>query len=161
MAEIGDAESRRWLREIVERRADPVHVRERAIRSLAEMGDVAYLRSAYRTVDDEGLRERILRSVAEGGGTETMTWLREVVRDTKERSSLRERALRSLAEAGAPTSELVSLYDAVSDHAVRDRLVNLLAERGDRAARDKLRAIATDDPDEDLRRRAVRKLSER
>jgi HEAT repeat protein len=160
MAEIGDNESRRWLREIVERSSEPTSVRERAIRSLAEMGDVAYLQTAYRSVDDEGLRERIIRSVAESGGRETRKWLGDIVRDPKERSSLRERAVRSLAEGGAPTSELVSLYDAVPDRVVRDRLVSLLAERGDRAARDKLRTIAENDPDDDLRRRAVRKLAE-
>jgi len=129
MADIGDADGRRWLRDIVERRSESVSLRERAIRSLAEMGDVAYLRSAYRSVDDEGLRERIIRSVAEAGGTETVEWLRAIVRDTTERSSVRDRAVRLLAESGVATSELVTLYDTVSDGEVRDRLVNLLAER--------------------------------
>jgi HEAT repeat protein len=160
MADIGDNDSKRWLRELVERKTETTAVRERAIRSLAELGDVAYLKSAYHTVDDDGLRERILRSVAESGGAETTKWLSDIVRDSKERSSLRERAVRSLAESGATTPELVSLYDAVTDHVVRDRLVSILAERGDRAARDKLRAIAENDPDDDLRRRAVRKLAE-
>jgi HEAT repeat protein len=161
MAELGDGDSRRWLREIVERRTEPIAIRDRAIRSLADMGDVAYLRSAYRTVDDDGLRERILRSVAEVGGAETKAWLLAIVRDTKEQSSLRERAVRLLAESGTPTSELVTLYDAVPDNVVRDRLVNIFAERGDRASRDKLRAIASDDPSEDRRQRALRKLAER
>src|SRR5688500_10098677 len=160
IAEVGDGESRSWLRAIVERQTETTSLRERAIRALAEMGDVAYLRSAYTSVEDDGLRERILRSVVEGGGSETTKWLRDIARDSKERSALRERSVRSLAESGVATSELVSLYDAVPDRVVRDRLVSLLAERGDRAARDKLRAIATDDPDEDLRRRAVRKLAE-
>jgi HEAT repeat protein len=160
VAEVGDAESRTWLRQIVERRTEAETLRERAIRSLAEMGDIAYLRSAYRSLDDDGLRERIIRSVVEGGGSESTAWLREIARDSKERSSLRERAVRSLAESGAATSELISLYDSVSDHVVRERLVTILAERGDRAARDKLRSIASDDPNEDLRRRAVRKLAE-
>ena len=150
----------RVRRQIVERPTESQAVRDRAIRSLAEMGDITYLRSAYRSLDDDDLRERIIRSVAEGGGSETTSWLREIVRDTKERSALRERAVRSLAESGAATAELISLYDAVQDRTVRDRLVSLLAERGDRAARDKLRSIASDDPDEDLRRRAVRKLAE-
>ena len=160
VAEVGDTESRTWLRQIVERRTETETLRERAIRSLAEMGDIAYLRSAYGSLDDDGLRERIIRSVVEGGGSESTAWLREIARDSKERSSLRERAVRSLAESGAATSELISLYDSVSDHVVRERLVTILAERGDRAARDKLRAIASDDPNEDLRRRAVRKLAE-
>jgi len=160
MAEVGDAEARRWLRELVERESESVATRERAIRSLAEMGDLAYLRSAFRTIGDDGLRERILRSVAEGGGSETQAWLREVVRDAKERSSIRERAVRLLAESGAGTAELVALYDSVPDDVVRDRLVSLLADRGDRAARDKLRSIASNDPDEDRRRRALRRLAE-
>lgn len=160
VAEIGDGESRRWLRELVGRSSEPTSLRERAIRCLAELGDVEYLRSTYGTLDDMGLRERVVRAVAEAGGRETSAWLREVALDAKQPSSLRERAVRSLAEAGAPTAELVSLYDTVADHTVRDRLVNILAERGDRAARDKLRAIAENDPDEALRRRAARKLAE-
>ena len=160
MAEIGDSESRRWLRDIVAKGTESVALRERAIRSLAEQGDIAYLRSAYASLNDETLRERVVRSVAEAGGADAMAWLAEIVRDSKESASVRDRAVRSLAEAGAPTSQLVSLYDTVPDHTVRERIVSLLAERGDRAARDKLRTIATNDPDEDLRQRAVRKLAE-
>jgi HEAT repeat protein len=160
LADIGDAESRRWLREILEKSSESTSLRERAIRSLADQGDVAYLRSVYPKLDDEGLRERIIRSVAEAGGSETTAWLQGIVRDPKERSGLRERAVRSLAESGASTADLVALYDSVTDRSVRDRLVNILAERGDKAARDKLRSIAAGDPDEDLRRRATRKLAE-
>ena len=160
MADIGDAESRRWLRDLVGKSTEPVDVRERAIRSLAEQGDITYLRSAYGSLNDDALRERVLRSVAEAGGTDAMRWLAGIARDSTESSSLRDRAVRSLAEAGAPTPELVALYDAIPDRGVRERLVSVLAERGDRTARDKLRAIATDDPDEGLRQRAVRKLTE-
>jgi len=161
LAEIGDSDSRRWLREIVERSTESAALRERAIRSLAEQGDEAYLRSVYPKLDDESLRERIIKSVAEAGGSETTAWLKGIVRDPKESSALRERAVRSLAESGVPTADLIAIYDSVADREVRDRLVNILAERGDRAARDKLKSIATDDPDEDLRRRATRKLAEK
>jgi len=160
MADAGDSESRRWLREIVERKTESTSLRERAIRSLADQGDVAYLRSVYQKIDEESLQERIVRSVAEAGGSETSAWLKGIVRDSKESSTLRERAVRSLAESGASTPDLIALYDSVTDRAVRDRLVSILAERGDKAARDKLRSIATGDPDEDLRRRATRKLAE-
>jgi HEAT repeat protein len=145
----------------VERRTESAELRERAIRSLAEQGDDAYLRSVYPKLDEESLRERVIRSMAEAGGSETTVWLTGIVRDPKESSALRERAVRSLAESGVPTADLIAIYDSVTDRDVRDRLVNILAERGDRAARDKLRSIATDDPDEDLRRRATRKLAEK
>lgn len=159
-AEHGSSESRQWLRGIVENRTEQISLRERAVRSLAELGDYAYLRSAYGTVGDAGLRERILRPVADGGGAEVRQWLRTIVRDDKESAGLRDRAVRSLAESGAPTTELVSLYDAVDARPVRERLITLLAERGDRTARDKLRAIADQDEDEGLRRRALRRLEE-
>jgi HEAT repeat protein len=161
MADVGDGESKRWLREIVERSSESATVRERAIRSLGEAGEISYLESAYKSLTDEALRERVIRSVAEAGGADARAWLRAIVRDSREQSSLRDRAVRSMADGGAPTSELVALYDSVSDRVVRDRLVSLLADRGDKTARDKLRSIATDDPDEDLRRRATRKLAER
>ena len=160
MADIGDSESKRWLRDIVSKGTESVALRERAIRSLAEQGDIAYLRSAYGSLNDETLKERVVRSVAEAGGADAVAWLAGIVKDPKESSSVRDRAVRSLAEAGASTAQLVSLYDSVPDHTVRERLVSVLAERGDRAARDKLRTIATNDPDEDLRQRAVRKLAE-
>ena len=161
LADVGDSESRRWLQQIVERSSESAALRERAIRSLAEQGEDAYLRSVYPKLDDEDLRERVIRSLAESGGSETTAWLRGIVRDPKESSGLRERAVRSLAESGVPTADLVAIYDSVTDRDVRDRLVNILAERGDRAALDKLRSIATADPDEDLRRRATRKLAEK
>jgi hypothetical protein len=160
MAEIGDGDSKRWLRDLAQRQSESVAVRDRAIRSLGEQGDLAFLERAYGSIDDTSLRERIIRVMAEAGGTETMTWLRGIARDSKESSGLRERAVRSIAEGGAPTSDLVSLYDSISDRSIRDRLVNIFADRGDKTAREKLRSIATGDPDEDLRRRATRKLTD-
>jgi hypothetical protein len=43
---------------------------------------------------------------------------------------------------------------------LRDRLIRLMAERGDTVSRDKLSRIAASDPDSDLRERARRKLAE-
>ena len=161
VAENGTRADMDWIRGIATNKSERVSIRERAVRVLAEAGDSRSLRQLYDQLDEATLRERVIRSVADAGGADGMTWLRAIVRDTREQSSLRERAVRSMADGGAPTSELVSLYDAVPDRVVRDRLVSVLADRGDKTARDKLRSIATDDPDEDLRRRATRKLSER
>lgn len=53
---------------------------------------------------------------------------------------------------------MAQLYDSIQDADVRDRLIRLLAERGDRAARSKLAAIAAGDPNPDLRERARREI---
>jgi hypothetical protein len=65
-----------------------------------------------------------------------------------------------LAESGTRTADLAGLYDTIADRELRVRLIKLLGERGDRAARDKLAAIARNDPDQDLRRQALKRLAE-
>ena len=160
VAESGTKDDMDWIRGIALDRTERTAVRERAVRLIGEASDSRGLRELYDRLDDPTLRERVVRSMADVGDADSRRWLREIVRDAKESSTLRDRAVRSLSESGATTAELVSLYDSVSDRTVRERLVTVLAERGDRAARDKLKSIATDDPDEDLRRRATRKLAE-
>jgi hypothetical protein len=69
---------------------------------------------------------------------------------------MRDRAVRSLAERGAPSSELAGLYDRVASTAVKQRLIRILADRRDDAAREKLASIAEGDADPGLRRSAER-----
>jgi hypothetical protein len=160
MADIGDSESKRWLRDIVAKGTESVALRERAIRSLAEQGDITYLRSVLWFVERRDLQERVVRSVAEAGGADAMAWLAGIVKDPK-KSSIGARSGGSLSRGSwrADGAARVALRLRAGPHRART-LVSLLAERGDRAARDKLRAIATNDPNEDLRQRAVRKLAE-
>jgi ATP phosphoribosyltransferase regulatory subunit HisZ len=99
--------------------------------------------------------------MGERAGDDGRAFLRAVAVDEGERPELRERAVRVLAEAGATGAELARLYDAIPSQPVRMRLVTLLAERADREALEKLRAIATSDPDAEVRRRALRRLAER
>jgi hypothetical protein len=160
VAEDGTKDDMDWIRGIALDRTERASIRERAVRELADDSDSRALRELYDKLDEPSLKERVIRVMADVGDAESRRWLRDLVGKDAESVALRERAVRSLAEAGAPTTELVTLYDAVPDRTVRDRLVSVLAERGDRAARDKLRAIATNDPDEGLRQRAVRKLAE-
>jgi hypothetical protein len=159
--ENGDGESRRWLRTVIEDANETTSVRERAIRSLAELGDVAYLRASFPRIREGDLRERIIRSVGESGGAEGVRWLRAIALAEREHVDLRDRAIRVLADGGLATAELVRLYDAIDESAIRERLVSILADRGDRDARAKLSSIARNDPSEDIRRRALRKLAER
>jgi HEAT repeat protein len=157
-ATSADAE---WVRGVALDPAERTSIRERAVRMVGEAGDSRGLRELYDKLDTPSLRERVIRLMAEVGDGESRRWLRAIAERRTEPAAVRERAVRSLAEAGAATSELVSLYDAVTDRGVRERLVSVLADRGDRASRDKLRSIATDDPDAELRRRAVNRLAEK
>jgi hypothetical protein len=69
--------------------------------------------------------------------------------------------LRALEESGIRSEELSRMYDSIADRDLRDRLIRMMAERGDAVALEKLRKIVASDPDADLRERARRKLAER
>lgn len=157
----GSTASIQWIESIAENSREPVDVRDRAIRMLGEQGQNGYLRRAYAHLDHSDLKDRVLRALGEAGGADNLGFLRQVAFDPQENGDLRDRAVRALDESGVRTDELVRLYDSIADHELRDRLIRLMAERGDAVARDKLEKIATGDPDSDLRERARRKLAER
>ncbi len=159
VGETGDAEAIEWLRSIAVTRSEPQEARERALRVLGEQAETPYLRQIYGQLDNTDLQERVLRALGEAGGTENLKFVRRVALDSGAVTDVRDRALRVLSEAGMSTPDLVALYDAIHDSELRDRLIRLLAERGDRDARAKLADIATNDPDPDLRERARRKRS--
>ena len=160
-AEEGSQESLRWIEAIAENASEPADVRDRALRGLGEQGQSAYLREVYARLDVTDLRERVLRSLGEAGGAENVAFLRQVALDPNAHSDLRDRALRELDESGLRSEELVRMYDSLTDRDLRDRLIRLMAERGDGASLDKLRKIVASDPDADLRERARRKLAQR
>ena len=114
----------------------------------------------YPKLKEAVLKERVLRVAAEAGGKDNLAFLHEVALRESEQSELRDRAIRSLSESGVSTAELAKLYDGIGESTLRDRLIRLFAERGDKAGIDKLIEIAKNDSNSDLRRRAIRKLGE-
>jgi predicted Zn-ribbon and HTH transcriptional regulator len=160
VGEDGSEDAIHWIESIAVNRAEPHDARDRALRVLGEHGGVAYLRQIYGRLEDTELQDRVLREVGEAGGDDNIRFLRAVALDAQAAGDLRDRALRVLAESGMRTAELAGLYDTIADRELRERLIKLLGERGDRAARDKLAAIARNDPDQELRRRALKQLAE-
>jgi hypothetical protein len=160
VGEDGSEDALRWIETLAESHAEPHEARDRALRVLGEHGGVAYLRQIYGRLDDTELQDRVLREVGEAGGADNLQFLRAIALDTQAAGDLRDRSLRELAESGMRSADLAALYDAIADRELRERLINLLGERGDRAARDKLAAIARNDPDQELRRRALKRLAE-
>ena len=157
----GSTPSLQWIEAVAENANEPTDVRDRAIRGLGEQGQTAYLRRIYARLSVTDLQDRVLRELSEAGGTENLGFVRQVALDPNEHPDLRDRAVRALDESGIRSEELVRLYDTIADRDLRDRLIRLMAERGDDVSRDKLAKIATSDPDADLRERARRKLAER
>jgi HEAT repeat protein len=86
-------------------------------------------------------------------------WLLELARNENETSAQRRKAVEQAARAGAPIGELVRLYDAVDDYAMKETLVGTFARSGEKAAMDKLIAIVTGETNVNVRRRAISALA--
>jgi HEAT repeat protein len=161
LGETASPENVAWLRLRVEDGAEVLALRDRAIRVLGEEhGERELLQQLYPRVADTQLRDRIIRVVGDRGDDASRHWLRAIVLDEAESTGLRDRAVRSLAEAGYATADLIRVYDGVTARPIRERLIRIFADRSDRSAVDKLVAIAKSDPDESLRRLAVKRLGE-
>ena len=160
-AEDGSTASLQWVQSVAENANEPTDVRDRALRGLGDQGQTAYLRRVYPRLGNADLKDRVLRALGDAGGAENLGFVRQVALAPDEHPDLRNRALRVLDESGIRSEELARLYDSIADRELRDRLIQLMAERDDAVSRDKLGKIASSDPDADLRERARRKLAER
>jgi hypothetical protein len=94
------------------------------------------------------------------GTPESGTWLVQVARNEKETPELRKQALFWAQQCDVPTSEFANLYGSSQDREMREQLIFVLSQRGDKAAADKLFNIAKGDPDRELRKKALFWLSQ-
>jgi HEAT repeat protein len=163
LASSGDPRAREFLRAAVRREDLGDEALAIAVRALGQQyatpQDAALLRAIYPRLRSERSREAALSAVADVGGADNVRWLLDLARSETEPSAHRRRALDQAARAGASVGELVKLYDAVSDHALKSTLVAALARSGERAAMDKLIAIVTGETNVDVRRRAISALA--
>lgn len=146
------------LRRLAESAQTPERVREQAIfwigqRESRENAD--FLRSLFTKTREEDARKKILFSLSQMEGFGNDRWLLGIALDESNSSELRGHALWTAGEAGIPGSELVTVYDRVSDREVKEKLIWVMSESRDRAATDKLLEIAQKDPDREMRKKAL------
>lgn len=163
LARSGDPRARDFLRGVVQRSDVPDDVLFTAIRGLgteyATGRDADLLRSIYPRLAGDRSRDAVLSVVAEIGGTDNTRWLLGVARDENTPIPARRRALMYASRAGVPLADLVRMYDTTTDPQMKDALIGIYAQSGDRAATDKLLQIAKNDENVTLRRRAIAQLS--
>ena len=163
LARSGDPRARDFLRSVVQRGDVADDVLYTAIRGLgtefATGRDAELLRKTYPRLQGDKSREAVLSVVAEIGGTENTRWLLSLARDADAPIATRRRALQHASRAGVPISELVRLYDSTTDPQMKEALVSLYVQSGDRAAIDKLIAIAKNEENAGIRRRTIQQLS--
>jgi hypothetical protein len=160
IAEHLNSESAGWVRSVAENTNEDHSIRDRAIRTLAEGGYVQQVRALYARLNDDELQDRVIRVVAEHGSADDQRWIEQIATNANEAESLRDRALRVMAEHGLASQRMATLYDQISSYELKERLLKLMGERSDDASIEKLIAVARNETDSDLRRRAAKLLSE-
>jgi HEAT repeat protein len=163
LAQSGDPRARGYLRSVVERADLPDALLAIAIRGVgrefATPRDAELLRQVFPRLTSERTKQSLIGTLAELGGSENERWLLSVARDENERQSVRQHALQHARRAGAPIGELVALYDRTNDLRMKEMLISVYVESGERAATDKLLAILRSEENPTLRRRAIHQLS--
>jgi len=163
LASSGDPRAREYLRAAVKREDLGEEAMAVAVRALgqhyATPQDAALLRSVYPRLRSDRTRDAAFTAIAEVGGAENVRWLMDMARNENEPAQRRRKALEQAVRAGAPIGELVKLYDAVSDGALKESLVGVYGRSGERAAVDKLIAIVGTETNVNVRRRAISALS--
>jgi HEAT repeat protein len=173
LAQQATPEARQALRRVAEKTTLAIEVRERAVNYLGSARrtpeDVQYFKELYGKTSSPQLRQSILRSVGSQRSPETMSWLLGIARDRGQEIELRQVALRSAGNysnsgysVGLEIKDLVALYDEFAHQPdMQEQLLDVLAQRPESAATDKLLQIANDGADINLRRRAVQRLAQR
>lgn len=163
LARSGDPRARDFLRSVVQRKDVADDVLVTAIRGLgtefATGRDADLLREMYSRFTGDRPREAVLAVLAEVGGSENTRWLLAVARDESASISTRRRALSHAARAGVPVADLVRMYDTTTDPQMKEALISVYVQSGDRAAIDKLLSIAKNDENAGIRRRTIAQLS--
>jgi hypothetical protein len=163
LAQSGDPRARGYLRSIVERADLPDELLAMAIRGVgrefATARDAELLRQVYPKLTSERTKQSVIHTLGEMGGSANERWLLAVARDENERQSLRRQALNKARQSGAPMAELVAMYDRTTDAAMKEMLISVYVESGERVATDKLISILRSEENRSLRRRAISHLS--
>ena len=162
LARSGDPRARTYLRTAVQRDDLNDDMRVAAIRGIgreyATSQDADFLRGLYAKLPSEKTKMAVLESLGEMGGSANARWLMTVAADNNETLRVRRRAIQLTDRAGTPVAEIAQLYDRVDDPQMKDAIIAALSNNGTKAATDKLLAIAKDDQNYTMRRRAVNAL---
>ena len=163
LARSGDPRARDFLRRVIQRGDVADDVLHTAIRGLgteyATGRDADLLRQVYPKLTGDKSRDAVLSVLAEVGGTENTRWLLGIARDETTPIATRRRALQYASRSGVPIADFVRLYDTTTDPQMKDALIGLYAQSGEKAAVDKLLSIAKSDENPGIRRRTIAQLS--
>ncbi len=170
------AAARASIRRAAEQTSMPLELRTRAVgyigNSRRQPDDSQYLIALYGKAENADLRESVLRGIANQRTPEATNWLLAIARDKNRDIEVRRLALSSVGQAvrqneigsvsGIDLSALLGLYDSFAGQIeMQDRALDVISQRPESVATDKLLQIARNETNIDLRRKAILRVGQR
>lgn len=159
LSQQDNAEARQALRHYAERADISEELRAKAVFWLGQSDDPengTFLRGLFGRVKDEDLKERILFSIGQNDEAGASKFLTEVARNQNESLETRKKALFWLGQREETTgADLASIYGTFADREIKEQLLFVMSQKGDKASLDKLVDIARREPDKELRKKAI------
>src|SRR5688572_26927661 len=162
LKENGSPRAMALLRRLAESAQTPESVREQAIFWLGQgrsSENADFLRGLFSRLGSSGrnddLRKKVLFSLSQMRGVGNDRWLLAIALDTSYSEDVRGHALWTAGQAGIAGSQLVSLYDKLTDRELKEKLIWVMSESKDSQATDKLIEIAEKDRDREMRKKAL------
>jgi TolA-binding protein len=147
------------LRTYAERRDAPEEMREKAIFWLGQRNspeNAEFLKSLFQKVENADLKDKIIFSLSQMGGADNYRWLMDIALNQTEDMEIRKKALFWAGQGhNVDVADLVRLYDSMKDRDMREQLIFVYSQRREDAALDKLFDIGKNDPDRELRKKAI------
>lgn len=120
--------------------------------------DAAWLRGVYPRLESTRLKSRAALVLARADDDATSTWLMALVQREDEPADVRAAILSRLGR-DLPIAQLNRLYDGASSRTMRQQVVQVLGDRPEPEATDKLIEIVRSGTDPQLRRAAITALN--
>ncbi len=150
------------IRSLVEKNDATENLRLAALdafdRERSTCDDVAWMRATYGKVTSSRVRARLASAIGRVGCEGTDAWLAQLARNEDEPLEVRISALRRATEQ-MDVAGIAKLYDATAQGQIREELINVLGNRKEAEATDKLIDIVKNGTNPQWRRSAINALT--
>jgi HEAT repeat protein len=121
----------------------------------ASAADFAFLKSLFDRTSSEKLKEQVLFSVSQHEAWDGTRWLLDRARDESQPMEVRRKAVFWAGQGHASVADIAALYKTAKDERLREHVIFVLSQRDEDAATTQLMSIAREDPDREMRKKAL------
>ncbi|HEU4721247.1 MAG TPA: HEAT repeat domain-containing protein [Gemmatimonadaceae bacterium] len=155
-----DERSRAVVRTVAGDERETDAVRRAAIFALSQgdrdsPADFAFLRSLFDGESSDKLKEQVLFSVSQRESSDGTRWLLDKARDERQPMEVRRKAVFWAGQGHASVADISALYASARDERLKEHIIFVLSQQREEAATTKLISIAKEDPDREMRKKAL------